>query len=306
MEIEIIESGKPETNPMEKVTEWIGVYPVHPLASAYPICTTRDFYESVSCGIIKPIEFDQHGRIVDGRSRLANHLKLIEDRAMMYDKKPDDFPRVTVVLETYDDVLQHILNANNNRRHQSEDQRVAITAKLYLMASEHNEWEKAQKAKKEAALQKKGEPNNNPTGKNQHSRPVNTESYSLATEEKPKRDTKEMNARSTVGKIASESKTTHHKAGQAVKVAKAAPEALEKVVSGEMKLREAAKVAEKSAPKKEKKERKKQEKKAEVGLPEKRERVIIRDGDLDYFLKWLDAAPIHMVQQVADKCESIL
>jgi len=81
---------------------------------------------------------------------------------------------------------------------------------------------------------------------------------------------------------------------------------LEKVVSGEMKLREAAKVAEKSVPKKERKERNKQEKKAEVGLPEKRERVIIRDGDLDYFLKWLDAAPIHMVQQVADKCESIL
>jgi len=304
MEIEIIETGKPETNPMEKVTEWIGVYPVHPLASAYPICTTRDFYESISCGIIKPIEFDQHGRIVDGRSRLANHLKLIEDRAMMYDKKPDDFPRVTVVLETYDDVLQHILNANNNRRHQTEDQRVAITAKLYLMASEHNEWEKAQKAKKEAALQKKGEPGNNPHGR-KGKESVDMNPCPLIPDE-PQRDIKEKHARSTVGRISSDSGTSHHKAGQAVKVAKAAPEALEKVVSGEMKLREAAKVAEQVAPKKERKKGKKQEKKAEAGLPEKRERVIIRDGDLDYFLRWLDAAPIHMVQQVADKCESIL
>ena len=290
MEIEIIETGKPETNPMEKVTEWIGFYPVHPLASAYPICTTRDFYESISCGIIKPIEFDQHGRIVDGRSRLANHLKLIEDKAMMYDKKPDDFPRVTVVLETYDDVMNHILNANNNRRHQTEDQRVAITAKLFLMASEHNAWEKEQKAKGQFKAGQSG----NPTGKAKEQAEMN--SSPPASEEKPKGYTKEKDARSTVGKIATGAKTSHHKAAQAVQVAKNAPEALEKVVSGEMKLREAARVTEKKAPKEERKERKKKEDKARVGLTEKKERVIIRDGDLDYFIKWLDAAPIHMVQ----------
>lgn len=300
MEIEIIETGKPETNPMEKVTEWIGVYPVHPLASAYPICTTRDFYESISCGIIKPIEFDQHGRIVDGRSRLANHLKLIEDRAMMYDKKPDDFPRVTVVLETYDDVLQHILNANNNRRHQTEDQRVAITAKLYLMASEHNEWEREQRAKKEATQIKKGEARNPEGlgGKSGKGLMVRTDSYEPSTDEK-QRDHKAENARSTVGKIAAAAKVSNHKAAQAVKLAKVSPESIGAVVAGETKLVDAVKKASPPPAKKP------VGKTAEVATA-KKERVIIRDGDLEKIIAWLDAAPIHMVQQVADKCESIL
>ena len=52
--------------------------------------------------------------------------------------------------------------------------------------------------------------------------------------------TRARDARSTVGQIAEEAKVSHHKAAQAVTVGKVAPDLLEQVAKGEVKLKDAA------------------------------------------------------------------
>ena len=58
-----------------------------------------------------------------------------------------------------------------------------------------------------------------------------------------------MHANSTAGRIAAKAGVSRYKAEQAIAVGKHAPELAEKVVKGEMPLRDAAKVAQKRKPK---------------------------------------------------------
>ena len=72
---------------------------------------------------------------------------------------------------------------------------------------------------------------------------MDTDSCPQSKPDKPERDIKEKHARSTVGKLAKVTGTSHHKAAQGVKVKKASEKLIEKVATGEVQLSEAAKVA---------------------------------------------------------------
>jgi hypothetical protein len=106
----------------------------------------------------------------------------------------------------------------------------------------------AENAERKKAFQFTQGKSGNVKGNNQHSRMVNTKAYSPSS-----RDTKAMNARSTVGQVAAKAKTSIHKARQAVAVQKAIQDGTipadtaRAVMSGKKKLKDVLPIKPKAA-----------------------------------------------------------
>lgn len=224
-----------------KPLERIGEYDVHPVASIFPMMSAKEYDDLrvsiCDMGLQDPIVIHE-GLLVDGRNRLKACLETERPfRTVEWSKVVahhhlhtgvgglDDFPATSVD--------GWIMARNIARRSITDDQRA-------MLWTEHGLWvaeEEARESLKSAQFQqgKSG----NPTGK--ASEQANTDSYSPA----PKRDVAEMNSRSTVGKVATAAKVSHHRAAQAIKLVKAveagtAPkEDLELVKAGAKKLTDA-------------------------------------------------------------------
>lgn len=239
----------------ETKPEVIAGFEVHPIASCYPMIQRHesggDLAASISQnGVLIPVVLDQHNRIVDGRNRAAAWESLVKRKGQfdpaLGEKWAAENPLPTQVkhFDQLGDVWDFIRDMNDTRRHLSPDQAAAVYLRVREVIS-------AEVEKAKAASQFKPGNKANPEGlggKSGKELTVDTNSYPPSTEE-PKRDTKKKNADSTVGKLAEAAGVSHHKAAQAVKVAKAAPELVDKVAKGELPLKEAAKEADKRAGK---------------------------------------------------------
>jgi hypothetical protein len=215
--------------------ERIGNYRVHPVASMFPPLPD-DEYEDLKgsielIGQTYPI-IVQDDWLLDGRNRLRACLELeIPPKIQEYrgNEKPEFF------IET----------VNMHRRHLDEGARAAISAQI-------REWVISQQ---NAEVQKTGKSADGTAGGRGRKKNLDMKSYPrLSVPETPYPGlsvpkTEAKNSRSTVGQIAEAAKVSHHKAAQAVAVAKAAPELLEQVRTGTMKLKDAAKKVKASAPK---------------------------------------------------------
>ena len=208
----------------EQTEERIGNYRVHPVASMFPLLAGEPYEElRVSIeevGQLHPI-IVMGDTLLDGRNRLRVCLEVgIEPRIEEY-RGP--LPAV-----------DYIQVSNIDRRHLSDDARVVICAKI-------NQWILTQSsAKKKAAQGHHGAEGGR--GK----KTLTTDSALGFSEPK----TRARDARSTVGQIAEQAQVSHHKAAQAVAVAKAAPDLLSQVTSGEMKLKDAYAKVREAAPEK--------------------------------------------------------
>lgn len=216
----------------------IGNYKIHPVADMFPLIEDRSFEDFMGSilelGQLEPIVVDGDV-LIDGRNRLRACLAL--------DKKPR-----TVEWSTLGQTISQsewIAGKNIDRRNLTDDQRSVIVVEIHR-------WEAAEAAaqeKKKAQFKKGNQVNpNGRAGKE----PVDTNSYPPAI------DSKEKNARSTVGKLADQAKVSHHKAALGIKLAKAVDagvvdrEVQERVKSGETTLAAATKKipSEKSKPEK--------------------------------------------------------
>jgi len=159
-------------------------------------------------GVLDPIVV-QGDVLIDGRNRMKACLDLgIEPPVKEYDEEID--------------VYRYIINKNLRRRDLTPDQRAAIAAK----ASAWHTAERARLRMIEGA--KEG-------GRGHKKNPEMNSSPGLA---EPK--TRAKDARSTVGQIAQEAKVSHHKAAQAVALAKGPVSAhLDAVAAGTETLRAA-------------------------------------------------------------------
>lgn len=225
-----------------KELERIGEFIVHPVASIFPMMTPKESLELgmsiADIGLQEPVVVHE-GLLVDGRNRVKECIACgVPVRTVEWSKivahNPqhtgkggiDDLPATTVDA--------WIMAKNIARRSLTEDQRLALWSEYNLWQAE----QEARDAKREAAF-KPEDYRRNPGGKPV----VNTDSCSA---QKP-RDVSKMHANSTVGKVAAATKSSHHKAAQAVKLVKAvqsgaAPaEDLELVKAGLKKLNEAVK-----------------------------------------------------------------
>lgn len=273
----------PNLNPHEKVEEWIGGYAIHPLAAAFPLCLDSDFLSSIcDSGIQQPIIMDQDGRVVDGRSRLAAHFEECKNNKAY--RFRDHIPIETRHFRDFLEIFNFILDRNQNRRHQTEDQRVAVVAKMTEIQLRHMEWERERRQKEG---QFKPGQSGNPSGKPKEQ--VNPNPDSPA----PKRDTKKMNANSSRGQLAAVAKVSRHKADQVVAVQKAAPELLDKVIRGEVDLKDAVKQVKPARPKPQ---------------PDayKPKRVTVTDSAMQGVRDLLYSCSFPEVQMVRDWCDQIL
>jgi hypothetical protein len=205
---------QPET-PVAAKEERIGKYRVHPVAAMFPLLEGQDYEDfrlSIEVkGQLKPIVV-LGDILLDGRNRLRACLDLgIE-------------PRVTEYTGELDPV-DYIEISNIDRRHLGEDARTAICTQIHW-------WRMAQ----QGAEKKAAQGHHGTEGGRGRRKTLTTDSSKGLAEPK----TRARDARSTVGQIAAGAKVSHHKAAQAVAVAKAKPELLEQVKRGEMPLREAA------------------------------------------------------------------
>jgi hypothetical protein len=214
------EVGQPEE-------ERIGKYRVHPAASMFPLLEGQDYEDlrnSIEAyGLLKAIVL-LDGVLLDGRNRLKACLELeIEPRVVQYTGKLDP--------------VDYILVSNVDRRHLTEDARSAICTKISAWRIEQRNAARQKEAGKE--------------GGRGHKKNPNTKTYEGFPEPKvAESKTRDQNARTTVGQIAETAKVSHHKAAQAVAVNKAAPDLLEQVAKGEMKLKDAYAKVRAAAPEK--------------------------------------------------------
>jgi hypothetical protein len=195
--------------------ERIGKYRVHPVASLFPPLPD-DEYEDLKgsielIGQTYPI-IVQDDWLLDGRNRLRACLELeILPKIQEYrgNEQPEFF------IET----------VNMHRRHLDEDARAAISAKI-------REWVIS---RQNAEAQKTGKSADGLAGGRGRKKNLEMESSPGLAEPK----TRAKDARSTVGQIAEAAQVSHHKAAQAVAVAKADSELLDQVVKGNKKLKDA-------------------------------------------------------------------
>ena len=208
-------------------------YKPHKVAEMFPMLPEdgeqfRNLMQSIEdSGQLEPITLDGDV-IIDGRNRLRCCQKLgIEPITQQWEDLGLDV-----------DQDDWVFDRNANRRHLTEDQYAALQARYDTF-----QIEKINAEQRLRAQFAKGEcPNTNGrAGKAQEQ--VNTNSYSPVP---APRDTKQMNANSTVGRIAAKAGVSHHKAAQAVKIVKAEDQGklpsgtVDKVVSGSVKLKDAA------------------------------------------------------------------
>lgn len=184
--------------------EVIGGMKVHPAASLFPLIEGQEFddlvYSIKTLGVLQPI-IVSNGYLIDGRNRLRAVQKLRLEGCNI-DLPTEEFKK------DVRSVSEFIFELNFTRRHLTPDQMATICADVLPMISEEK------KAKQEATQFKPGV-SPNPEGRKGKEQ-VNTESYSPVP-----RDTKKMNEQSTIGQIAKLAGVSHHKARQAVAVAKA-------------------------------------------------------------------------------------
>ena len=207
-----------EKREMQMPDEVIGTYRVHPVASMFPLLEGERYEElrvsMEEVGQLHPIVV-QGDIVLDGRNRLRVCLQVGMDP----------------VIEEYRGTLRphdYILVSNLDRRQLDDDARVAVCAKI-------EQWLAVQRSARFKAAQG----HHGAEGGRGHKKPKTLRTDSCEGFAEPK--TRAAHARSTVGQIAQAAKVSHHKAAQAVAVSKAAPDLLDKVAKGEVKLREAAK-----------------------------------------------------------------
>jgi hypothetical protein len=212
---------QPETPVADTPEERIGKYRVHPAASMFPLLE-GDEYENLrgsieTYGQFKPIVV-QGDLLLDGRNRLKACLELeVEPKVEQYAGSLDP--------------VDYILIANVDRRHLTPDVRSAICFKIRAWRIEQRNAEKKATGKSaDGSAGGRGHKKRPSTGAN-----LDTKSDPGL----PKRDLTEKNANSTVGQIADAARVSHHKAAQTVAVGKAAPDLLDQVVKGEVKLKDA-------------------------------------------------------------------
>jgi hypothetical protein len=195
----------PPTNP---APETVGGYPVHPVASMFPLLAGTSYEE-----LKKSIE--QHGQqepivlrnrvLIDGRSR----LKVLLDLA----RQP--------VFREYDSPLaaeEFILIQNLYRRHLTDDQRIMIAAQA--MYWRENQAALARQQSEGGKKHGRGRPKLTAISPQANRQPTVTEM------------------------IAATAQGTDYQARQAVAAIKYAPELVEKVKRGQIKLREVARLVE--------------------------------------------------------------
>jgi hypothetical protein len=207
---------------------------VHPTAALFPLLEGPAFEELVEDikirGQLIPV-VRHEGKLIDGRNRWrACRVAGIEP--VEIDWEP--VPGVTV--------SEWILSTNTVRRHLTIDQ-------VNMIGAQAAQAIKEERAAARAKTQFKKGQSGNPTGKAKEQ--ADTESYPPAPV-----DTREKNARSTVGIVAAMAGGSHHKAAQAVALATAAetsPEAaavVEQVKAGAVKLKDAVKKVKQAKPRK--------------------------------------------------------
>jgi len=224
--------------------ERIGNYRVHPVASIFPPLPD-DEYEDLKgsielIGQTYPI-IVQDDWLLDGRNRLRACLELeIAPKIQEYrgNEKPEFF------IET----------VNMHRRHLDEGARATISAKIraWIIGRQNAEAQKTGKSADGAAGgrgHKKAAAPPPPADDQSLFEGQSVEETLLRKHSKvSESQSRSRNARSTVGQVADAAKVSHHKAAQAMDVAKYAPELLDEVISGKMPLSEAAKKAQEQKP----------------------------------------------------------
>jgi ParB-like chromosome segregation protein Spo0J len=202
---------------MNPATEIIGDYPVHPIASLFPLLEGED-YERLKVSIqnegqLEPIittlpslpDFPG-GQLLDGRNRLRICIELAI--------KP--IIRAYMGPVSYED---YVLAQNLYRRHLTADQRMMIaTEAMRLNERAAAEARKQEAGKKHGRGRDKLPPKSGEAISNRH-------------------------ADETASKIAAAAKGTRYQAEQALAVAEHAPEMVEEVKNGKKRLKDAARVA---------------------------------------------------------------
>lgn len=220
--------------------EKIHDYVIHPAASVFPLMEGPDFQSLVDSiavhGVQNPI-VSYKGEVLDGRNRLRAVMKL-----------RDEGHKVELPGVEWDDkcgmsATEWVAAQNLDRRHLTDDQRVTIAAAMQPMIdAEARESQKASQFKSETAKA---------AAAKRHDKTATADSTSPQ-----KRDRKKSEARTTASKLAKKTKTSTHKAKQAIALNKAveagavSPDVQQEVIAGKKKLKDA--VPAKSKPSKSK------------------------------------------------------
>ncbi len=210
------------------MSETIGKYKVHPAASLFPLIEGEEFEELVYS--IKT-NGQQHPIIVDGDTLIdgRNRLRAIEVLRQSGEKIEPKFQQWAA---RFNSITEWVYDTNFVRRHMTEDARVAVSASICKLIQAEN-----QERKKSAQF------SGTKAGPGRGKKTVESNSPPPF-----KRDTKEKDARSTVGQVAAKAQSTIHKAKQAVALSKAVeagivPAAVQQdVIAGKRKLKDAAKL----------------------------------------------------------------
>jgi hypothetical protein len=181
--------------------ETIGGFTVHPAAAVFPLIDGDDFddlCDSIRSHGVQHPAVVRGSELLDGRNRMRACERL----------KAEGWAGSCPTVEWKDDgrnVAEWIWDTNAIRRHMDDDGIAMASSVIWPLIAKENE------ARKAATKFKKGE-SGNPSGKKQ----VETKSSPPA-----KRDTKDKDARSTVGQVKAKAGVSFHKARQAVAVQKA-------------------------------------------------------------------------------------
>jgi ParB-like chromosome segregation protein Spo0J len=217
------------------MSEEIAGFTVHPAAAVFPLIEGDDF--SDLCESIR-MHGVQHPAVVRGSELLDGRNRMRACEAL----KAEGWSGSCPVVEWNDDgrnVAEWIWDTNALRRHMDDDGIAMASSAIWPLIAKENEARKAatkfdsEKASKAAKARHAEETKSSPP---------------------QKRDTKEKDARSTVGQVAAKAGTSMHKARQAVAVQKAIesgelpPETAQEVMSGKKKLRDVAPKPERKKP----------------------------------------------------------
>jgi len=207
--------------------EMIGGLTVHPAAAVFPLIDGDDFddlCDSIRSHGVQHPAVVRGTELLDGRNRMRACERL----------KSEGWAGSCPTVEWEDDgrnVAEWIWDTNAIRRHMDDDGIAMASSVIWpLIAKENAARKAATKFDSEKASK---------AAKARHA--VNTK-----TDSPHKRDTKSMNARSTVGQVAAKAGTSMHKARQAVAVQKAIEagqlpaETAKEVMAGKKKLRDVA------------------------------------------------------------------
>jgi len=235
-----------------ETVETIAGYQIHPIASCWPIVLEEEMIASIySDGIKIPIIVDQNDRVIDGRTRLKIHEKL------MSEESPDDplgypyrfggkpIPTEKKTLGTRE-ISNLVLLVNNLRRHLSDAQRALAVANQYkVIENYYRESSKAQTpstlveleaAESKAKAQFKKGQTGNAGGKPKVQVDLNSGPPEL------ERDLKEKHANSSAGRLAAKAHVSRHVANQALQINKGPAPIQEAVLNGQLKAPEAVQI----------------------------------------------------------------